>query len=72
MGAASHARQAGDTVRLSGRLFFQIVLGIVMAGLLLVFVIQPAVALGGIGEILIVAGIFLTVLFIERWLRTRG
>jgi hypothetical protein len=51
---------------------FQIVLGIVMAALLLIFVIQPAVARGGIAEILIVAGIFLAILFVERWLRTRG
>jgi hypothetical protein len=43
----------------------------VMALLLFVFVIQPAVARGGFGEILIVAGIFLAILFIERWLRTR-
>jgi uncharacterized membrane protein len=71
VGAASHARQAGDPVRLSGRLVFQIVLGVFMALLLLVFVIQPAVARGGFGEILIVAGIFLVVLFVERWLRTR-
>ena len=42
-----------------------------MAALLLVFVIQPAVARGGFGEILIVAGIFLAIPFTERWLRTR-
>ena len=42
-----------------------------MAVLLLAFVIQPAVARGGFGELLIVAGIFLAILFIERWLRTR-
>jgi hypothetical protein len=42
-----------------------------MAALLLVFVIQPAVARGGFGELAIVAAIFLAVLVIERWLRTR-
>lgn len=42
-----------------------------MAVLLLVFVIQPAVARGGLGELVIVAVIFLAVLLIERWLRTR-
>lgn len=42
-----------------------------MAALLLVFVIQPAVARGGLGELVIVAVIFLAVLVIERWLRTR-
>ncbi len=43
-----------------------------MAVLLLVFVIQPAVARGGPGEIAIVAGIFVAVLLAERWLRTRS
>jgi hypothetical protein len=42
-----------------------------MGVLLLVFVIQPAVARGGVGELAIVAGIFLAILLIERWLRTR-
>ena len=42
-----------------------------MTLLLFVFVIQPAVARGGVGEILIVAGIFAAVLITERWLRTR-
>ena len=42
-----------------------------MGVLLLVFVIQPAVARGGLGELVIVAVIFLAVLLIERWLRTR-
>ncbi|HZP95955.1 MAG TPA: hypothetical protein VFC31_06430 [Candidatus Limnocylindria bacterium] len=42
-----------------------------MAALLLVFVIQPAVARGGIGELVILAAIFLAILFAERWLRTR-
>jgi len=42
-----------------------------MAALLLFFVVQPAVARGGLGELLIVAAIFLAVLLIERWLRTR-
>jgi hypothetical protein len=42
-----------------------------MAALLLVFVIQPAVARGGLGELVIVAVIFLLVLLAERWVRTR-
>jgi hypothetical protein len=42
-----------------------------MGLLLLVFVIQPAVARGGFGELVIVAIIFLVVLLSERWLRTR-
>jgi hypothetical protein len=53
------------------RLLFQVVVGILMALLLLVFVIQPAVARGGFGELVIVAAIFLAILFVERWLRTR-
>jgi hypothetical protein len=42
-----------------------------MAVLLAVFVIQPAIARGGLGELLIIAGIFLAILVVERWLRTR-
>ncbi len=42
-----------------------------MAVMLLVFVIRPAVERGGFGELVIVAGIFLAILLIERWLRTR-
>ncbi|HKW78268.1 MAG TPA: hypothetical protein VJQ09_04150 [Candidatus Limnocylindria bacterium] len=42
-----------------------------MLALLFVFVLQPAVARGGLGEILIVVAIFLAVLLAERWLRTR-
>jgi hypothetical protein len=42
-----------------------------MAVLLVVFVIQPAVARGGFGELVVVALIFFAVLLIERWLRTR-
>ena len=42
-----------------------------MAALLLVFVIQPAVARGGVGELVIVALIFLAILLVERWVRTR-
>ena len=53
------------------RLIFQIVVGILMVTLLFFFVIQPAVARGGMGELLIIAGIFAAVLFTERWLRTR-
>lgn len=55
----------------SGRLAFQIVVGLLMAVLLFLFVIQPAVARGGLGELVIVAGIFLAIILVERWLRTR-
>jgi len=56
---------------MTGRLAFQILVGIVMVLLLFAFVIQPAVARGGALEILIVAAIFAAVLLTERWLRTR-
>ena len=42
-----------------------------MAVMLIVFVIQPAVARGGFGELVIVAVIFLAILLAARWLRTR-
>jgi hypothetical protein len=42
-----------------------------MAVLLFVFVVQPAAARGGSGELVIIAGIFLAILVIERWLRNR-
>ena len=66
-------QHASDNERPSrtGRLVFQIVLGIVMALLLLVFVIQPAVARGGFGELVIVAAIFAAILLVERWVRAR-
>ena len=41
-----------------------------MALLLGVFVIQPAIARGGFGELLIVVVIFLAILLVERWVRT--
>jgi len=47
------------------------VVGIGMTAMLVVFVIQPAVARGGFSELFIVAGIFLAILFVERWMRTR-
>jgi hypothetical protein len=64
---------ASDNERLGGsrRLAFQIAVGVVMGALLLVFVLQPAVARGGFGELVIVAGIFVAILLLERWLRTR-
>lgn len=42
-----------------------------MGVLLILFVIQPAVARGGWGELLIIAGIFLGILLLEWWLRNR-
>ena len=42
-----------------------------MAVLLFFFVIQPAVARGGFGELVIVFFIFMAILLVERWVRTR-
>ncbi|HEY6959688.1 MAG TPA: hypothetical protein VI814_12765 [Candidatus Limnocylindria bacterium] len=42
-----------------------------MGVLLILFVIQPAVARGGWGELLIIAGIFIAILLLEWWLRNR-
>ena len=42
-----------------------------MVLLLVVFVIQPAVARGGPSELFIIAGIFAAILLMERWIRTR-
>ena len=42
-----------------------------MVLLLIVFVIQPAVTRGGLSELFIIAGIFLGILLMERWVRTR-
>jgi len=50
---------------------FQIVVGVVLVTTLLFLVIRPAVERGGAGELLIIAGIFIAILLIERWLRTR-
>ena len=63
--------RAGATIRLSSRLVFQIVVGVVLVTTLLFLVIRPAVERGGAGELLIIAGIFAAILLIERWLRTR-
>ena len=46
-------------------------MGILMATLLVLFVIQPAVARGGFSELFIIAGIFLSILLIEQWIRSR-
>ena len=79
MGAPPHAwkvrrprcRRPGAAIRLSSRLLFQIVVGVVLVTTLLFLVIRPAVERGGAGELLIIAGIFAAILLIERWLRTR-
>ena len=42
-----------------------------MALLLVLFVIQPAVARGGFSELFIIAGIFIAILLMEQWIRTR-
>ena len=42
-----------------------------MVLLLVVFVIQPAVARGGFSELFIIAGIFIAILLMEQWIRTR-
>ncbi len=53
------------------RLAFQIIVGVLMGVLLILFVIQPAVARGGWGELVIIAGIFAAILLLEWWLRNR-
>lgn len=50
---------------------FQILGAVAMGILLIVFVIQPAVARGGFGELFIIAGIFAAILLLEWWLRNR-
>lgn len=57
--------------RVTPRLAFQILGAIAMGVLLIVFVIQPAVARGGFGELFIIAGIFAGILLLEWWLRNR-
>lgn len=42
-----------------------------MVSLLVLFVIQPAVARGGFSELFIIAGIFIAILLMEQWIRTR-
>ena len=42
-----------------------------MVLLLVVFVVQPAVARGGFSELFIIAGIFIAILLMEQWIRTR-
>ena len=46
-------------------------MGVLMVTLLIAFVIQPAVARGGFSELFVIAGIFLAILLLERWIRTR-
>lgn len=70
MGAAKNASD-GAAIGLSSRLLFQIVVGVVLVATLLFLVIRPAVDRGGAGELLVVAAIFVAILSIERWLRTR-
>jgi hypothetical protein len=63
--------RAAAAIRLSQRVLFQIVVGVILAATLLFLVIRPAVERGGAGELLIIAAIFAAILLIERWLRTR-
>jgi hypothetical protein len=42
-----------------------------MVLMLVVFVVQPAVARGGFSELFIIAGIFIAILLMEQWIRTR-
>ena len=67
-GFAGHARAL---IKSRSRAIFQVVGGIVFASALLFLVILPAIQRGGASELLIIAGIFATVLLAERWLRTR-
>lgn len=43
----------------------------VLAVVLFTAVVRPAVERGGFGELALVAGAFLAILLVERWLRTR-
>jgi hypothetical protein len=43
----------------------------VLTLLLIVTVVMPAIARGGLGEFLGIAAIFVAILLGERWLRTR-
>jgi len=42
-----------------------------MVLMLVLFVVQPAVARGGFSELFIIAGIFIAILLMEQWIRTR-
>ena len=50
---------------------FMLVAGAVLAVFFVLTVVRPAVDRGGLGEFGIVALIFLAILLIERWIRTR-
>ncbi len=56
---------------MTARGLFQVAGALVLLVVLVLLVIQPAIARGGAGELLIVAGILVAILVIERWLRTR-
>ncbi len=55
----------------SGRAVFLIVASAVFAVVLFTAVVRPAIERGGFGELLLVAGAFLGILLVERWLRAR-
>ncbi len=57
--------------RSRARLAFQIIGAILMGVLLIVFVIQPAVARGGWTELVIIVAIFVAILSLEWWARNR-
>ncbi len=50
---------------------FAIAAGALLALLVYVLVVSPALERGGAGELLLVVGIAAAVLLFERWLRTR-
>jgi hypothetical protein len=55
----------------SGRGIFVGVSATVLAVLLFVAVVRPAIDRGGAGELVGVAALFLVILIAERWLRSR-
>jgi hypothetical protein len=79
VGTASHAREgrrfrvagARATIRLSPRAAFVAVSAAVLAVLLFLVVVRPAIERGGYGELAGVAALFLAILLAERWIRSR-
>jgi hypothetical protein len=56
---------------LSSRTLFTAIAACVLALLLFVVVVRPAIDRGGVGELVGVAALFLAILLGERWLRSR-
>jgi len=50
---------------------FALIAGLVLAVLLFVVVVRPAIERGGWGEVALVGLVLAAILLVERWLRTR-